>query len=449
MGSYTILFLFAIPLVVLGIDHLNKFREKYYRKHHNNSNYTSEAKLSHEDHHWKSLLEIDGLQNEQIVFAVTSTTPLIRERIIPSSRTWMRMLKQVFVIVEDNVDTRFLLRHCELTEFPLHSSFQCDHHEPRYVLSRNCTNDYYVAKGICCKADEAMQFVILAETLYPNMKYFFMSDDDTFFRVDEVMRWLSLLDKSPAADLPIIGGVDTGMEPSDDNNKPHGVWHITGCEEIHVHGSYQPVMFNKISLNLLRDSVMKHGFTSTCRAFDLSQDQAFGIFGWIFQLNHVRLPQLSHREVYSELHPDDVIVHHIRPKSNVDDCRGDTWSKEMRYNQKLLIGCGDIGHPNPMHDVNNGIDMYDVWSYFAEFGIPLKLIDETWLEKIQRGYFYIDDNLNTVPAVMILGGYNTTRHSKEFNVADKWKPFTMKDCNNPGTVNGLTETDQPFNKPDW
>ena len=71
---------------------------------------------------WMVLEEVDGLKNEDVVMLVTSTYAqefrFLRERftsfnlmlfssflfrIIPSSRTWMRMLANVFVSVEGNL----------------------------------------------------------------------------------------------------------------------------------------------------------------------------------------------------------------------------------------------------------------------------------------------------------------------------------------------------------
>ncbi|RYY89746.1 hypothetical protein EON63_00180 [archaeon] len=46
----------------------------------------------------------------------------------------------------DNFLIRYALRHCLHTEYPSYTVFSC-HNEPHYLLTRNCTNEYYFAKG--------------------------------------------------------------------------------------------------------------------------------------------------------------------------------------------------------------------------------------------------------------------------------------------------------------
>jgi hypothetical protein len=91
---------------------------------------------------------------------------------------------------------RYALRHCIHTEYPYHTVFSCPH-EPHYLLTRECSAEYYNAQGICCKIDEAIDFLVNENpTLFNQIKYVMEGDDDTFFRPDQVLRWLSLVEKS-------------------------------------------------------------------------------------------------------------------------------------------------------------------------------------------------------------------------------------------------------------
>ena len=134
------------------------------------------------------------------------------------------------------------MRHCELVDYDLYTTFVC-HNEGTYVLSRNCTNEYYVAAGICCKVDEAINYLVNIRTdLFPHIKFMLHSDDDTYWRPDQVMKWLAAVDKSGANEYPLIANAQIG----DDNNK--GIWSIENCKEVRTSGWYQPTMFNRAAL---------------------------------------------------------------------------------------------------------------------------------------------------------------------------------------------------------
>lgn len=436
-----ILLVFTLWLfLVFGNDYLHDFKHKYHVNHHEHMNHT-----------WESLAEVNGLKNQDVVFVLTSTAKsnagFLRERIMPSSRTWMRLIANAYVIIEDTIDVRFLMRNCQMTDYPSFTSFNCHHHEPQYILSRNCTDAYYAAVGICCKVDEAIHFVAEAAELFSHLKYLILADDDTYFRVDEIFRWLSYIDKSNIDHLPIIGGVDTGLNPDDNNDVPHGIWHVENCTEVHIHGSYQPVLFNKKAIERISVGVKSHAITDTCKAFDLAQDVALGIFGWLYQLYHIRIPGIAHKEMLSELKPDDIMVHHIRPNFKIDDCHGASWSDELKHNQDVVVGCGTLKISNPKHDKTLALDMYDVWQYFRENGTQIELIDDTDLKHIQNGYFKRIDNDTIEPAVMLLGGYKSTKHSINNDIVTKWVPFTLLDCNDRGKIKGLPDNLQPFNQP--
>jgi len=77
------------------------------------------------------------------------------------------------------------MRHCTRVEFTSFTTFACKD-EPTYILTRQCTDEYYVASGICCKFDEGINFVAENHILFQRTKYLIQSDDDVFWRLDQV-----------------------------------------------------------------------------------------------------------------------------------------------------------------------------------------------------------------------------------------------------------------------
>eukprot|EP01031_Cornospumella_fuschlensis_P036503 gene36503-44284_t len=194
---------------------------------------------------WMALAEVNGLKNTEVVVFVTSTTNgndhFLWDRIIPSARTWMRLFAHVYTIVEDNFLIRYALRHCMHAEYPSYTVFSC-HNEPHYLLTRNCTNEYYNARGICCKIDDAINFLVNENhDLFEQTKYMIEGDDDTFFRPDQVLRWLAAVDSSGiSAEFPLVANADPSARPEKENHYTYidngGVWHIGGCSDVHTNG---------------------------------------------------------------------------------------------------------------------------------------------------------------------------------------------------------------------
>jgi transcription initiation factor IIE alpha subunit len=109
-----------------------------------------------------------------------------RDRIIPSSRTWMRQLYNIYVILEDTFELRHSFRHCKRQEAynTTHTYFICPNEEPIYLLTRKCTSEYYQSGSACCKVDEAINFITHSQyKVYSRLQYFVHADDDTYFRV--------------------------------------------------------------------------------------------------------------------------------------------------------------------------------------------------------------------------------------------------------------------------
>lgn len=119
---------------------------------------TNGAKLGREHHgqrhhmrdSFKGQEEVDGLRNDEVAVLITSTAKesgaFIRDRIIPSARTWMQDFMHVFVVIEDTFEVRFQMRQCEVKDYEHYTAFECLG-EATYVMSRVCTNEYYGAAG--------------------------------------------------------------------------------------------------------------------------------------------------------------------------------------------------------------------------------------------------------------------------------------------------------------
>lgn len=99
----------------------------------------------------------------------------------------------------DSFDIRFSLRSCEIAETTHYTTFTCPN-EATYILSRKCTNEYYGAAGPCCKVDDLINYIMNDRPEFgASLKYALHCDDDTFWRADQVLKWLAAIDKSGAA----------------------------------------------------------------------------------------------------------------------------------------------------------------------------------------------------------------------------------------------------------
>ncbi len=355
---------------------------------------------------------------------------------------------------------RYSLRHCHVTEYAHYTTFAC-HNEPVYLLSRNCTNEYYGAAGPCCKVDDAFNFLVNDNPkLFRQIKYVLHGDDDTYFRPDAVLDWLSHVEKAGVSDFPMVGNSNPGHP---EHNKGH--WHIKDgtCTEIQACGWFQPLMINHKALEILAHPVSKYAITDTCKKFDMTHDAGLEIFFWIFSFYHIYIPMTNinngHDGYKKAFNPWLTIVHNIR-HSNDDKCRnGDEskWPESLRYNQKVAIGCGDVGTPGPFHERDRLADMYDAYQYFHDhgedpgFGLPGQ---HDWYKGNVTVYTATDGTkrvkeilpLNTpykgtdpveeriLPLLIQLKGYETTVHSKQHDIVHDWFPFTHNDCKIKGII---------------
>lgn len=392
-----------------------------FRKHHN----TTHPKP------WEILGEVNGLKNEDVAILVLSTgvddEAYLRDRIIPSSRTWMKFFANVFVIEEDNFKQRTVLRHCHKEEFPNFTTFSC-HNEPTYVLTRKCSNEYYGANGPCCKMDEIVNYLTENTKLWSHLKYVFHCDDDTFFRPDQVLKWLSIVEKSGISDkLPLVGNVDSSRH---DLGNP-GVWHINKCQEIHTLGWYQPMLLNKKALELIAVAAKDYGHKDECKHFDVTLDVGFGVIAWLYGLHHVQIPATEinpEHKGQAIFHPKQMIVHGIRHIGE-DDCNGNKWPDELKYDQLAATGCGRVDKPGPFHNKDHDADMYDAWLYFAANG------ESVDMNAGQNGMIADPtDATKLVPDSQLLSGYSTTAHATKYDITKKWHEFTLSDCDPKGSI---------------
>jgi hypothetical protein len=171
-------------------------------------------------------------------------------------------------------------------------------------LSRKCTNEYYGAAGPCCKVDDAFNYLLNDRPEFAaTIKYALHCDDDTYWRADQVLKWLALIEKSGLSGLPLIGNLDPHKESGP------GVWHITGCQEIQTNGWYQPLMLNAAALSLMKSSVANYGVMATCKGFDVTHDVGVGVYAWLFGLYHVQIPHLERNDQHKGVQiftPDQV-----------------------------------------------------------------------------------------------------------------------------------------------
>ncbi len=331
-------------------------------------------------------------------------------------------------LLTDSSSIRFQLRHCELVEFGLLTTFSCLH-EPTYVLTSACSDEYYFAAGICCKFDESINFVANAfPELFARTKYLIESDDDVYWRVDQLMKWLGAVERAGVSHLPIVAN-DDNSSAYEMLSTPGGVWHVeSGCEEIKTYGWYQPIVLNHAALELIRENTKEFGVTDTCREFNMSQDAGIGIFLWLHSMFHIFLPGFFknyYPKGMSEFKPKYLSIHGV--KHSVGDCDESKWSSEDRRNQAMVVGCGTLHRKAPLHNPSVIADMYDTWNYFSEFGVDLtvgvagvndwirlyandSLTDFHTTSFVSEGGRELSDNNTSriVPYIVPFFGYNLT-----------------------------------------
>lgn len=392
------------------IDHINYQKIHYHQ-------------LSNHSHsHWRDdiqgfIHQTDGLLNQDVVMIITSTIGYMRQRIIPSIRTWMRLFMHVFIVLEDTADIRLQMRFCKQKDYDdFVTTFKCDH-EPLYILARQCTADYAIGKGICCKVDVVFKYLgIYRNDIYHHMKYITLADDDTYWRGDQLLYLLSVIEKSNISSLPIIGN---GAKDQTHKAFP-GIFNTKRCREIFTYGWYQPMIMNKAAFERFSIISNSFGLTDVCISFSVSQDVGIGIVAWLLETYHINIPHMDEVTDITKLTSSKsslLVVHHVKP-NDIDDCNGMEWPASMRYNQQLIIGCGDINQHSPKHDLDHSLTMYDLWNYYLVNNDTISLDVPEWF----------NHNNQYSPKVIFLDGYNQTKHYHENHILEKWKVYSLEDC---------------------
>ncbi len=273
----------------------------------------------------------------------------------------------------DTFVSRFSLRHCDAHETLHYTAFKCID-EPLYLLSRKCSNEYYGSAGPCCKVDDILNYLVNEQTepLLSEVKYVFHCDDDTFFRGDQIMKWLESVEKAGISHFPIVAN----MAPGNDRNG--GVWHIKECREIQTQGWYQPLMLNRAALLKLKSAVASYGVTDVCKTFGVTHDVGFGPFAWMLELFHISIPNVALNGGhlgYAVFQPDQMIVHCVKIKKEENCLDGAKWPAAYRFLQKFVVGCGEVNRSSPLHNpwgAKQYANMYDAWNYFKANGTALR-----------------------------------------------------------------------------
>eukprot|EP01036_Dinobryon_divergens_P033772 gene33772-43641_t len=275
-------------------------------RHHRQLNQHGKWESSVFDEKLKSrshLKEVDGLLNSQVTVVITSTAvrtnEYLRSRIVPSIRTWMKDFVNVYVIIEDTTEVRFDFRHCKFFDSPHFTSFSCPN-EIKYILTRKCTSDYYIGKGICCKNDDAINFLVEHPNLFSHSQFVIVGDDDVYFRGDQMLRWLAAVARSGINHLPIVA-----------NSRPSN--HFSAVSHIQKLRNGENAAVKKISAG-----TAQYGMSETCTEFDVSQDAGLGIFFWLYELYHIQIPNPTESVVDKhELTPTDLYKHGVKHRSSI------------------------------------------------------------------------------------------------------------------------------------
>ena len=381
---------------------------------------------------------VNGLNNSDVSFLIISSWfengRLFRERTIPAMRTWMRMAANVFVIIEDTVDARLAFRHCHYNEHIGMTAFHC-HNEPIVLMTRVCSANPSTSDGICCKMDELIRYLTaFRKDIYAHTKYVLFADDDSYFRVDIVLRWLSYIEHANISHIPLIANTNSGESNS------------RGCQAVETYGWYGQTMLNKAALDKYISVPNQYPLTEVCKAWSIAQDIALGIFGWMLELSNINLPGYESIDLNlrtQNIQPIDhayyldraMIFHHVFSSENNGywPCDTTKWPPSLRYNQEDMTGCGSLYSELP--DVkfsHRGLSCYQLWKYYAVHGT-----DEVPIKHDNRRYV-METGKEPIPKLLLLHGYNKTNHYESFHphlntngvltYPESWKVFGRSDC---------------------
>lgn len=234
------------------------------------------------------------------------------------------------------------------------------------------------------------------------------------------------------------------------------------------------MLFNKAAMEKIAIASAAYGLTDTCRAFEVTHDVGVELYVWFFGFYHIYIPNIAlnpHHAGSAIFHPNQLVVHALKHDS--DNCaagKETMWSEKDRYDQRIVVGCGDIDHPGPFHNAKKVADMYDAWEYFRVHGenvtfgkegqdefervnvtiypnIPISSTNTSMqrvkVKEILPEHADIVNNTYkgnevkevVIPHLQFIDGYEKTRHSKQYDIIHKkWVPFKLTDCDPPGKV---------------
>ena len=381
---------------------------------------------------------VNGLNNSDVSFLIISSWfengRLFRERTIPAMRTWMRMAANVFIIIEDTVDARLAFRHCHYSEYTGMTAFHC-HNEPIVLMTRVCSANPSTSDGICCKMDELIRYLtVFRKDIYTHTKYVLFADDDSYFRVDIVLRWLSYIEHANISHVPLMANGNIG-DPN-----------IEGCKEIETYGFYGQSMINKVALDKYISVPSTNPIVDVCKAWSFAQDVSMGVFGWMLEFYQVYMPgyysiNLDIRENTNTISDhayyldESMVFHHVYAAENNGywPCDTTKWPHSLRYNQEDMTGCGSLYSELPENKFSHrGLSCYQLWKYYAINGT-----DDVPIKYDNRRYV-MEKGKEPIPKLLLLHGYNKTDHYESNHphvnangvliYPSSWRVFARADC---------------------
>lgn len=379
----------------------------------------------------------------------------------------------------DTFQVRFAMRHCSVVDYGRHTAFKC-HHEPFYLLAHDCSRiPHTPMERRDCKLDESLDYLLNStKDQFAATRYVLFASDDMYVRPDQLVRWLKAVDRSGVAQYPIIASSDKKL------SRRSGLPGVEGCSEIRTRTYSLPFALNHAMLEKMRPAVGRHGIQSLTSNFNTTYDVAVGVLAWMLGANHMLMASVNDNPLHRGalgFKPADMLMLHVRrsPLERCDDGKDSKWQMSERFEQSVVIGCGDLARPAPRHLPIDGADMYDAWEYFKKHGkdIPLGqagvngfveshvLVDAehtvrhvlhatatgTWEANLHNWHTYFTGHVylfngtrheisrgerlttRVVPRLMPLTGYSGTTHSARYEATHEWLAYSLRDC----SVGGL------------
>lgn len=371
------------------------------------------------------------------------------------------------------------MRQCHLTDYAQYAVFKC-HHEPHYLLARNCNRlKDSPTERRTCKIDESLDFLLNAERAIfdePLTRHVLLASDDSYFRPDQLSRWLHSLDNSGISQYPIISSPDGKL------TTPSGLPGEPGCKEIKTRIYDLPIVMNRALLAKIRSNATFSSIQALTKGLNTTYDVALGVFAWMLEANHLVMPGVNVNRLQwgiTAFKPTDMVVYHTihADHERCDGGEDNKWLPKHRYAQNLVVGCGDLAQAAPRHSPIDRANMYDAWEYFRKQGREVMLeeagtngyiqahvvlsknhavkyvlheADAAW----EKGFYEWDTyftnrvvlldgtryklqpgevvSVRVVPRLVPLRGYRNTEHSVKNENNEKWEAYTLQDCRSAG-----------------